>query len=160
MTERRIGWAFVVVQIVLLVVLIVVPDNDHWPTSGMIDLISTLLVGLGLIVMVVAAVRLGPALTPTPVPNDSGRLTTHGLYRYCRHPIYSGILLIVVGLVVGSGSLWTAGIGISTVVFFNVKAAWEETRLLRYFPEYSTYAAATPRFVPRITANRARPTPR
>jgi protein-S-isoprenylcysteine O-methyltransferase Ste14 len=101
---------------------------------------------------VVAALGLGSALTPTPVPRSSGQLATHGLYRYCRHPIYSGILVIVAGLVIGSGNLWSVIVGAITVTFFNAKASWEETRLTRHFSGYSAYAATTPRFLPRIRA--------
>ncbi len=150
MTERRIGWAFVAVQAVLLVVLVLAPDADHWPTGGAVRIGSALLVGAGLTVMVVAALGLGSALTPTPVPRSSGQLATQGLYRYCRHPIYSGILIIVAGLVIDSGNLWSVIVGAITVTFFNAKASWEETRLTRHFPGYSAYAATTPRFLPRI----------
>lgn len=150
MTERRIGWGFVAVQAVLLATLVLAPDADHWTTSGGVGLVATLLIGVGLVIMVIAALGLGSALTPTPVPKSSARLATGGLYRYCRHPIYSGILLIVAGLVIGSGNLWAVPLGTITMVFFNAKAAWEETRLARQFPRYSDYAAVTPRFWPRI----------
>ncbi len=154
MTERRIGWTFVAVQAVLLVILVLLPDADHWPTTGAVGLASVFLVGAGLTVMVVAALGLGSALTPTPVPRSSGQLATRGLYRYCRHPIYSGILVIVAGLVIGSGNLWSVIVGAITVSFFNAKASWEETRLTRHFPGYSAYAATTPRFLPRIRARK------
>lgn len=157
MTEGRIGWTFVAVQMLLLLALVLAPDAGHWSTSGIVDLASTILVGVGLVIMVAAALRLGPALTPTPVPNSSGRLTTHGLYRYCRHPIYSGILVIVTGLMIGSGSLWVVALGVLTIVFFNAKANWEESQLARRFPAYESYVAATPRFVPRVIPRR-RPT--
>jgi protein-S-isoprenylcysteine O-methyltransferase Ste14 len=82
------------------------------------------------------------------VPSASGHLTTDGLYRNVRHPIYSGVLLVTVGLVLRSGSVAGVAVGVALVVFFVVKARWEETRLNRRYPEYAAYAARTTRFVP------------
>ena len=36
-----------------------------------------------------------------------------------------------------------------TVVFFHVKARWEEAQLAERYPGYREYAARTPRFIPR-----------
>jgi len=102
-----------------------------------------------LVAVGVAALRLGAALTPTPVPTERGTLITGGLYTFVRHPIYTGVLIIVVGLVIRSGSLLTLLVGVATVWFFNAKAAWEEARLAERYPDYPAYAAVTPRFVPR-----------
>jgi protein-S-isoprenylcysteine O-methyltransferase Ste14 len=64
-----------------------------------------------------------------------------------RHPIYSGLLLTMASIAVASGSgfrLLTLG---ALVLFLNVKARWEETRLAQRFEGYADYAAQTPRFV-------------
>lgn len=105
-------------------------------------------------VMALASLRLGAALTPTPVPSGRGTLTTTGLYRHVRHPIYTGVLLIVVGLTVRSGSWISMAVGVATVVFFDRKANWEEARLAETFNDYQAYASRTPRFVPRLLAKR------
>ncbi len=46
--------------------------------------------------MVVAATALGRGLTAAPLPNSHAELRTGGLYRFVRHPIYSGLLLFAV----------------------------------------------------------------
>ena len=38
---------------------------------------------------------------------------------------------------------------VALVVFFSVKANWEEQRLVERYPDYPAYAATTPAFVPR-----------
>jgi protein-S-isoprenylcysteine O-methyltransferase Ste14 len=106
-----------------------------------------LIVG-GLAGIGVASLRLGSALTATPVPTERGSLTTGGLYRYVRHPIYTAVLGIVIGLVIRSGSVPSLAVGLATVGFFNVKARWEERRLAVAYPDYAAYAARTPRFIP------------
>ncbi len=155
MSERRIGWGFVALQIVLLVALVVLPSRSDWPVAGWLRAASTGAVVVGLAGIVLASIFLGRALTPTPVPNGAGTLTTTGLYAWVRHPIYTGVLLIVVGLVVGSGSLVTLAVGALTIVFFHVKARWEEQRLTEAYPDYPAYAARTPRFVPRLRSRGA-----
>lgn len=144
-----VGWAFVAVQAVLLITLVALPGADHWPVPGWLRAIGLVLLVGGVALVAVAALRLGPALTPSPVPNEQGSLATTGLYGHVRHPIYSGVLLAVAGVTIGSGNLATLVVALATVVFFNTKAAWEERRLAEHYPDYATYAERTPRFVPR-----------
>lgn len=153
--QRRTGWAFVAVQIGLLVALLLVPAADDWPTPPWVQALASVLTLGGMIVVVVSAFRLGRALTATPVPNGAARLHTDGLHRWVRHPMYSGLLVLVVGVVLRSGNLVALVIGAITAVFFHRKAVWEEQRLHERFPEYAAYAAATPRFVPRARGGRA-----
>lgn len=149
--RSMIGWMFVGVQAVLLVTLVLLPTGDRWPTPAALIVFGGVLIGLGLVGVAIAALRLGPSLTPTPVPTEAGALVTGGLYRFVRHPIYTGVLLIVAGLIIRSGSLLTLIVGLVTIWFFNVKAQWEEAQLSERYPDYQTYAAVTPRFIPRLT---------
>lgn len=149
MSRTRTGWLFVAVQALLLVLLVTLPGDDAWPTPAWLRLFGLVAVIGGVALVVIAALRLGPALTPTPVPTVDGALTTEGLYRFVRHPIYSGVLTAVIGVTIRSGSLLVLLVGIVTVVFFNAKARWEEARLTERYPDYPAYAAATPRFLPR-----------
>ena len=82
---------------------------------------------VGILLMVVAAASLGRGLTAVPLPNARAVLRTGGLYRFVRHPIYTGLLL---------------------VVLINAKARWEERHLAERFPGYRAYCARTLRFVP------------
>lgn len=151
MSRRLAGWSFVLVQLALLVGLAVTSSQggDAWPTPAPLRALAALCTLGGLLVVAVAALQLGRALTATPVPNGRAALRTGGLYGVVRHPIYSGVLLVVVGLAARSASWITAALAIVTVAFFHVKARWEEARLAEEFDGYAAYAAATPRFVPR-----------
>ena len=144
------GWLFVAGQVVLLVALAVLPRAEHWPVPSWLVAVGWVLMIAGAVVVLIAARLLGPGLTPTPMPSDSGRLTTTGLYRFSRHPIYSGVLAIVVGIVIRSGSLVVAAVGAATAAFFWFKARWEEDRLRERYPDYDAYAAGTGRFLPRL----------
>ena len=148
----RTGWLFVAAQAALLLGLVALsgfPRSD-WPTPPLLRALSALCTLGGLVVVVIASLQLGRSLTPTPVPNERGVLRTSGLYGVVRHPIYSGLLLVVIGLAVRSASWFTAAVAVATIAFFHNKAAWEERRLAERYPDYPSYAATTGRFVPRI----------
>ena len=144
------GWLFVGIQGLLLIALILWPRADHWPVPGWLNLFGAVLVASGLVLVAVAVIGLGSSATPTPVPTERGKLVTTGLYRFSRHPIYSGVLLAVIGIVIRSGNLVTLLIGASTGLFFTIKARWEEDRLEERYPDYHDYAAQTGRFLPRF----------
>jgi protein-S-isoprenylcysteine O-methyltransferase Ste14 len=150
-SRRAAGWAFVVVQLGLLVALGVLAGRpgDDWPTPGPLLAVAALCTLGGLVVIVVAALQLGRSLTATPVPNTRNELSTHGLYGVVRHPIYSGLLLVVAGLALRSASWVVAAVAATTIAFFHVKARWEEQRLAERHPDYAEYCASVPRFVPR-----------
>ncbi len=156
MDRTRTGWLLVAVQVVLLVGLVVVPTGTAWPMPAWLRWGATGLTVLGLVAVVGASLALGRALTPTPVPNGRGELRTGGPYRFVRHPIYTGVLCVVFGLTIGTRQLAGLVLGVSTVVFFGVKARWEEARLAEAFPGYPAYAAVTPRFVPFVPVRASR----
>lgn len=136
-------------QAILLGALILLPGRDDWPTPTWLQTVASILFFGGLILVALAALRLGSALTPTPVPTAHGELATGGFYRFVRHPIYTGVLTLVAGMTLRSGSWIHLAVAIATLVFFDQKAAWEETQLRGRYDGYDAYAAATPKFFPR-----------
>jgi len=98
MNTGVIGWVWVAGQAVLLGALILLPGGETWSTPLIVRTIANVLFFGGVLLAVIAGTRLGSALTPTPVPTKAGSLATTGLYRYVRHPIYSGVLMIVAGI--------------------------------------------------------------
>ncbi|WP_159448864.1 isoprenylcysteine carboxylmethyltransferase family protein [Demequina sp. NBRC 110053] len=120
---------------------------------------SSLWAGIALIVVGAAGVlgsgrNLGASLTPSPVPNRAG-LAASGLYRWVRHPMYSALVLICLGVAVGSGSAWCYASIVVLALFFDVKARLEERYLVEAYDGYAAYAARTGKFVPGIGRRRA-----
>jgi protein-S-isoprenylcysteine O-methyltransferase Ste14 len=103
---------------------------------------------IGVVILMAGAVTLGRSLTALPTPVAGGTLRTRGVYRYVRHPIYSGVMAIVVGGAARSGSVVVAGVTLALVCWLILKARWEERQLARRYTHYPTYAARTPRFLP------------
>ena len=145
------GWALVGAQFGLLAALIILPAGDLW-SRGLVSLSAggILLVG-GVVVAALAGLRLGPSLTPLPIPKDDGELVTSGFYNYVRHPIYTGVLLAGAGLVIAQASLghlvgWVALWGVLTL-----KALGEERMLSDKYDGYREYSVRTGRFFPKLT---------
>lgn len=141
------AWAFVAPQAVLIAALVLLPGGQWDVPSWLPSLGRALSLG-GILLMIVAALGLGRALTPLPLPNGSGKLRTGGLYRLVRHPIYTGLLAFAVGQAISGGSVLLVGSAVLLIALISVKARWEERRLVETFPEYPNYAAVTPRFIP------------
>ena len=147
-TDTRTAGLLVAGQFVLIGILVLLPGRHDWRVPAALAVACTVATVVGLVVMVIAALGLGRGLTATPLPNAHAQLRTGGLYRYARHPIYSGLLLTMTSITVASGSLFrllTLGV---LILLITVKARWEERRLTQRFEGYASYAARTPRFVP------------
>jgi protein-S-isoprenylcysteine O-methyltransferase Ste14 len=71
------------------------------------------------------------------------------LYRYIRHPIYVGDLLLLAGLELSLNSWLVAGV-IVMAPFVLWKAIREEQVLARALPDYDSYRMKTKRFIPFI----------
>ncbi len=150
MSRSVAGWMWVVGQGVLLGALILWPSGDDWSRPATLLGIAGALFFFGLGLIAISALGLGSALTPTPVPTRSGQLTTSGLYRLVRHPIYTGVLLTVTGITLRSGNWVHVAIAVATYIYFDRKAAWEEHRLQERYPGYRSYAARTGKFIPGV----------
>lgn len=93
--------------------------------------------GSGLAVWGIAS--LGPALSPYPEPLPGTDLVGGGPYRFVRHPIYSGLVLSLVGTA-AVGRSWPAAAGaVAMGIFFSAKAQYEEARLRLAVPDYAAY---------------------
>jgi protein-S-isoprenylcysteine O-methyltransferase Ste14 len=146
--DRRTAWLLVLWQVALLGLIVLLPGAQTWTLPVAVARAAHVAAGAGIIVMVVGAAALGRGLTAAPLPNAHAELRTGGLYRFVRHPIYTGLLLFAVALGLTSGNLWTTSACLALVVLINVKARWEEQHLAQRFPGYAGYAARTPRFIP------------
>ena len=74
-------------------------------------------------------------------------LVTHGIYRYIRHPIYTGDILLLVGLELALNSWLVVAVFILLLLIIR-QALAEEALLARAFPDYNAYRARTHRFIP------------
>jgi protein-S-isoprenylcysteine O-methyltransferase Ste14 len=104
----------------------------------------------GVLIVLLAVLQLNKNLSPFPTPVENSSLLTNGMFKYVRHPIYTGIILTTVFFGIFEGSLWKILVGFSLFVLFYFKSNYEEQLLLNEFEQYSTYMKTTKRFFPFI----------
>jgi protein-S-isoprenylcysteine O-methyltransferase Ste14 len=68
-------------------------------------------------------------------------VVTTGLYGYVRHPMYSALLVFVMGTSLLLGSGYGVIFGLVTMALLARRAVLEERMLLRELPGYSVYTA-------------------
>ncbi|MSV34781.1 MAG: isoprenylcysteine carboxylmethyltransferase family protein [Bryobacterales bacterium] len=120
-----------------------VPDWARWIGVGGFALGITWLIGM--------FISLGPNLTDTVVTRRNAYFVDHGPYRYVRHPMYSGILILgpSLGLALGTWLLPLAA-GVMFVILAR-RTRIEELYLVAQFgDQYRTYMTRTGRFFPRL----------
>ena len=129
-----------------------------------LELQSPLATGIGLVILLGSTVftlwarfALGTMWTLDAVVKEGHALRTDGPYGVTRHPIYTGILGMLLG------TLLLAGVGRSLLllpvglVFFEVKLHVEEELMLATFRnEYRRYRQRVPQLIPGLRIRRVR----
>jgi 2-amino-4-hydroxy-6-hydroxymethyldihydropteridine diphosphokinase len=139
--RRGRAWTLVAIQFVLLVVFLAVAawTGNVPPVWGWVEVLGVGLAVTGAVVGLRASWRLGRALTALPEPRRGTTLVELGPYRWVRHPIYFGLILGMLGLVLVTRSLPALAVAAATAGFFWVKAGYEESRLLVAVAGYDAY---------------------
>ena len=91
---------------------------------------------------------------PTHMPSVRDKLVRHGLYAYVRHPIYSGGMLIALGLGLLKPTSTVLSACTLGIVWLVIQARLEEVDLLQRLPEYRQYMEQAPRLIPRFGEKR------
>jgi len=152
-SKQSRGELYVVVQAILLIALFFGPkDIFGLPTmlNQTLWWIGQILFYSGIVIAIWAAILLGPNLTPLPKPKPSGEFIQSGLYRFVRHPIYFGVILVCFGWAGIEQTLYTLVLAIILLIFFDLKSRQEEIWLTEKFSEYDVYKQNTKKLIPYI----------
>lgn len=143
------GWLFVAAQFVLLGLL----GFEAWRAVSLPGLrtVGGLAVLGGAAILSWGSFGLGRELRTHPAPSATALLRVDGAYRFVRHPIYSGLLLLAAGLALSAASVLAVAEWMALLTLLTQKARFEERLLSQRFEGYLEYASRTPRFVPRTT---------
>lgn len=144
------GEWWVAAQTVLLAMAAIAPPaGPRVAAAGPTVTAWAVIVGLlGLFAIAAGAKALGPSLSVLPRPHRDAAFVSDGVYRRVRHPIYTGVILLVAAWALYRGSLLHVTLVVAIAVFFAAKAVREEQWLLERFPEYDAYRKRTKWFVP------------
>lgn len=151
----RRGEYLVVIQFVLFFGFLLTPAWNSWVSAETLAALApmrwVLGLGLGIVALVfggLGVLNIRAYLTPMPYPVDHNRLVRHGVYGVVRHPLYSSQLFAALAWVAFSLSLSHLMLLVLGFVFFDFKAAKEESWLTARHPEYASYAQAVRKLIP------------
>ena len=136
------------IQVALLVLFVWLPKGLTGPLRDLLHWIGASMIVLGLIIVVWGIIQLREQLSPLPSPSSGAKLIKTGIYAVIRHPIYSGFLLAVFGLAISEANAIRFVFALALMIFFTIKAGYEERRMVEVFPEYDDYKLRTGRFFP------------
>ncbi|MBI2327320.1 isoprenylcysteine carboxylmethyltransferase family protein [Candidatus Curtissbacteria bacterium] len=115
------------------------------------DLVLSLIFGLGAGILVAGFFNIGiKSYSPYPEPREGRTFQQKGLYRYVRHPMYTGMVVMGLGLVLSQLRLESFLIWLFLIYVLNLKADMEEVMLIAKHPEYADYKNKTKKFIPYI----------
>lgn len=105
---------------------------------------------LGLALAIWARVYLGRNWGMPMTQKDDPELVTSGPYRSVRHPIYSGIVLAMIGTTIAVSLYWLVAV-VLLGAYFIYSAVAEERLMTRLFPDsYPQYKQSTKMLIPFI----------
>lgn len=147
-TKKTADYIFVAIQLLLLALFCWQPH----PLDTILPLIwkwvGMFLGGGGLLIMIAAIIQLNRSITMLPTPTDNARLITSGVFKYMRHPIYTGVFLITLGWALYTADFTRMLIALLLLLLFEIKSNYEERRLQERFPDYAGYKLTTGKFFP------------
>jgi protein-S-isoprenylcysteine O-methyltransferase Ste14 len=116
---------------------------------GILRLAGLVIFTLGLLTAVAARIQLGANWSDIEEGKIANRHTvvSSGIYRYIRHPIYTGDILLLLGLELCLNSWLVLGL-VLLVPVVTLQAIREEQKLVTALPDYAQYIRRTKRFIP------------
>ena len=137
---------FAVAQTILLIVfagIVFFAPRNFLFVAPAARVVGNVLGVIGVLLIVTAFTSLREVIQIAPEPKSGGHLVETGIYKYLRHPIYTGIIFCVLGLFLRTPTFWIAFASAAVVVFLFFKARFEEKLLLVAYPDYAAYRART-----------------
>jgi protein-S-isoprenylcysteine O-methyltransferase Ste14 len=142
---KAVVFVFLIVQTVFLDLFPISESPARLQIAGMVIFV------VGLALAIVGRLQLGKNwLDLEDAQVLSGQwLVTGGVYAYIRHPIYSGDILLLIGLELALNSWLVLAVSLPLLIVVK-RAAAEEALLARAYPNYDRYCQQTKRFIPFI----------
>lgn len=145
---RAAGVRVFIVAVVLILVRLKVFRGHEAVDDPWLGGVGLALFAAGLGLAVWARVRIGRNWGAPMSRKDDPELVTTGPYRWVRHPIYSGIILAMIGTAVALSPLWLVPVAILGG-YFVYSATREERYMATRFPDaYPAYKRSTKMLVP------------
>jgi protein-S-isoprenylcysteine O-methyltransferase Ste14/rhodanese-related sulfurtransferase len=109
------------------------------------------ILGLGGLLMGALSFRaLGRNFRVFAAPRRSGTLVKTGVYAWVRHPMYTGVVMGLLGYAIAWDAMRSLVLVVGCAIFYVIKGVKEERLLREKYPEYDAYARHTWKFIPYV----------
>jgi protein-S-isoprenylcysteine O-methyltransferase Ste14 len=146
MGKRGEGWFLL--QLVFFALILLAPDIVPLALPLWLRILGLAIIAVGGVFGTGGVLALGRNLTPFPKPIEGGTLVTSGVYRWVRHPIYTGLILGTLGWSLWHANLLGVGLAVLLFVFFDLKSRREERWLSEAYPGYAAYRQRVKKLIP------------
>ncbi len=120
------------------------------PSPPVVHVVGWILYALSFAIAAVGQSTMGPSWR-IGIDDRPTALVAAGIYRWVRHPIYTGLIGLTLALAMLAPSLWTLLAIPFVLLLVGVQARLEEQHQERLHGEaWRTYARATGRFLPKL----------
>lgn len=143
-------WLAIAIGVALAFAARGIPATRIAGPASLLRLVALALLVGGLAVRWTAILTLGKLFTVDVAIHADHAVVQEGLYRYMRHPSYTGLLVAFLGFGVALGN-WLSVAGLLVPIALGVanRVVHEERTLHRALgPAYADYCARTKRFIP------------
>jgi len=157
-TIERQSWAgrlatFAFLTLTFMLLLGKIPwagiNTRIWRLGHALRITGCIITFLGLAASIWSRLSLGANWSATVTYREGHELVQRGPYRFVRHPMYTGFLLMIAGTSVNLGSV--SSLGALIVAFLGTwwKLSKEEILLSKHFPDaYARYKSHTKALIP------------
>ena len=149
-------WKFHAALVVTIILILGATDRSqslrdlqaHTFRNPLLALTGAVIATAGAILAFTARAAIGRYWGTPATPRLDTELVTTGPYRFVRHPIYSGMVVMMIGTAIGLSPVWLP-IAIVAGIYFLFSAQAEEKFMTERFPEsYPAYRARTKMLLP------------
>lgn len=155
-TERADKFLFPAITIVTLCALtisfwdfIVLQQSAY--KFGWLDVIGLALFGPGIIIYLAARLALKKFFSKRLNLIEGHKLVTHGVYKYVRHPSYTGSILLWLGFTLLLNSILGFIVMLPSVILVLIRITFEEKMLIRAFgQQYIDFMKRTKKLIPYV----------
>jgi len=143
--------AFIIWILILVITSFGNIQSPFFSSSSPMNILGVLIFIAGLIITVNAQMTLKLNYSSTLRIREGHQLITHSIYKYVRHPVYSGVILRAFAISIYASSLPGFLFALTGIPLFNYRIGVEEKMLIEEFgDEYLEYTKATWKLLPYI----------
>lgn len=119
--------------------------------KGVIPFLSIVSILGGALCAVLGVVNLGSSFSPLPVAREENALVQTGIFKFIRHPLYAGLLMLSAGLSILSGNEFR--LLMTGVLWWLIEETirGEEKELEDLHPEYAEYKTKVGKLLPQLS---------